>query len=329
MMRRLILVLGVMAIAGLMAGTAHAQFQFGMNYFVFENTENGNEDGSGPGFQPGGWNATTSGAIWISTGGATPVLNTQDLNFELDYRSTPTSPWIDLTGAYLLSNGVAVGDVTEWGTPGYWYDVSTTSTSPYYMTDNGTFYLPGTGPTTDYPDGRPTQEGMQFNLYAWTGDYNSYGAAAGGGAEVGVTGAFQVGTTFYWIMPMCSAFTNMPSLGLTIPGDANYDGKVDINDLTVVLAHYNQSGLGLGPGRVHRQRHGGHQRPDHRAGPLQPERWGAGWPSGSRAGARCAGPTHAGADRAAGLDRASGADRRAPIVGRASSPPGEVGPAAK
>ena len=47
---------------------------------------------------------------------------------------------------------------------------------------------------------------------------------------------------------MCSAFTNMPSLVLTIPGDANYDGKVDINDLTVVLAHYNQSGMGWAQG---------------------------------------------------------------------------------
>ena len=42
---------------------------------------------------------------------------------------------------------------------------------------------------------------------------------------------------------MDSAFTDMPSLVLTMPGDANYDGKVDINDLTVVLAHYNQSGV--------------------------------------------------------------------------------------
>ncbi len=38
------------------------------------------------------------------------------------------------------------------------------------------------------------------------------------------------------------AFINMPSMVLTMPGDANYDGKVDINDLTIVLAHYNQSG---------------------------------------------------------------------------------------
>ena len=42
---------------------------------------------------------------------------------------------------------------------------------------------------------------------------------------------------------MDTPFTNMPSLVLTVPGDANYDGKVDINDLTIVLAHYNKSGL--------------------------------------------------------------------------------------
>jgi hypothetical protein len=27
------------------------------------------------------------------------------------------------------------------------------------------------------------------------------------------------------------------------PGDANGDGKVDINDLTIVLAHYDQTGM--------------------------------------------------------------------------------------
>jgi hypothetical protein len=36
------------------------------------------------------------------------------------------------------------------------------------------------------------------------------------------------------------------SLGVTVtkyPGDANGDGRVDINDLTIVLAHYNQTGM--------------------------------------------------------------------------------------
>ena len=259
-MRRLISLLGVMAMVGLMSGTASAQFEYGMNYFQFDNWDNGNGDGSGPAFQPGGWNATTDGGIWISTGGSTPVLNTQDLNFQLNYRSTPTSPWIAITGAYLLSNGVAKLDVTvgSGGYPGYWmgcddatgWGNDNVNPSPYRMVSNGNgiYYLPGTL-NSSYPDGEPTQVGMQFNLYAWTGDYSSYAAAAGAGAEVGVTGAFQVGETAYWIMPIPqTTFSNMPSLVLTTPGDANYDGRVDINDLTIVLAHYNQSRLGWAQG---------------------------------------------------------------------------------
>ena len=165
MMRRLISAFGVMAIAGLMSGTADAQFKYGMNYFTFENTDNGNGDGSGPAFQPGGWNATTSGAIWISKGGATPVLNTQDLNFELDYRSTPTSPWVNLTGACLLSNGVAVGDVDRVGFyPGYWYDVSATSNLTLPTTGLSGQFLPAGNPEPELPRRRadPSRDAVQF-----------------------------------------------------------------------------------------------------------------------------------------------------------------------
>ena len=37
----------------------------------------------------------------------------------------------------------------------------------------------------------------------------------------------------------------MPAVVLrtSLSGDANLDGKVDINDLTIVLAHYNQTGM--------------------------------------------------------------------------------------
>jgi uncharacterized membrane protein len=41
-----------------------------------------------------------------------------------------------------------------------------------------------------------------------------------------------------------SSFLLQPAL----PGDANLDGKVDINDLTIVLAHYNQVGTTWGQG---------------------------------------------------------------------------------
>ena len=34
----------------------------------------------------------------------------------------------------------------------------------------------------------------------------------------------------------------------TLPGDANGDGKVDINDLTIVLSHYGQTGMSWGQG---------------------------------------------------------------------------------
>ena len=35
-----------------------------------------------------------------------------------------------------------------------------------------------------------------------------------------------------------------------IPGDANADGRVDINDLTIVLAHFGQSSVAGGPGKM-------------------------------------------------------------------------------
>ena len=54
-----------------------------------------------------------------------------------------------------------------------------------------------------------------------------------------------------------------------LPGDANGDGKVDINDLTIVLADFGRSGDDVGPRRLHRRRHGGHQRFDHRVEQLR------------------------------------------------------------
>ena len=171
-MRRIISVLAVVAIAGLMSGTASAQFQYGMNYFELSNWDNGEGSGVGPAWVlPTGPTATTDGAIWISTGGTTPVLNTQDLNFELDFRLTPTSAWTVITNTCLLSTGVAYGDVNIMGTtayPGYWLgDDNATGwgnthldPSPY-AEGLGQYYLPGTL-DPDYPDGRPTPDGWQF-----------------------------------------------------------------------------------------------------------------------------------------------------------------------
>jgi hypothetical protein len=60
------------------------------------------------------------------------------------------------------------------------------------------------------------------------------------------TGAFTI-TSDGIIGLGCWNVSNLYTTGnvtLTIlDGDANLDGKVDINDLTVVLAHYNQTGM--------------------------------------------------------------------------------------
>ena len=227
---------------------------------------------------------TTNGALWIATGGGPPVLNTQDLNFELDYRATPTSAWITVTNTYLLSNGVAQYEcsIDYYAYPGEFEGVDNTfGFRPTMRRLTGT-YTPVRPSTTCREPGRqqttrtaePTQEGMGFDLYAWTGNFNTFAAATAGDAQVAVSGPFQVGTTSYSIYFWDTAFSYMPSMVLTPPpGDANYDGKVDINDLTIVLAHYGQTDMTWKPGRLQQRRQGGHQRPDHRPGPLPPERW--------------------------------------------------------
>ena len=53
----------------------------------------------------------------------------------------------------------------------------------------------------------------------------------GGGLPGGGDDQQNVGTTW---------FLNNVRINEIMPGDANVDGKVDINDLTIVLAHYNQ-----------------------------------------------------------------------------------------
>ena len=227
-MRRLMTVLGAMAVVGLTLGTACADlvgFQLGMNEFNLDNT-NYPTGNNGAAFQAGGWTATTEGALWIKTGSGSPVLNTQDLNFELDYRATPTSAWITITNTYLLSNGVAEYDCSYdyYSYPGQFEGVDNTFGVPadhaspyrYLYAGSAEYVLPGTGPTGQYPDGQPTQPGMQFDLYAWTGTFNSYAAAVAGGADAAVSGPFQVGPTSFGINPGDDAFYNMPSMVLQV-----------------------------------------------------------------------------------------------------------------
>ena len=52
------------------------------------------------------------------------------------------------------------------------------------------------------------------------------------------------------------------SLAQAVPGDANLDGKVDVNDLTIVLSTSARQRDELGHGRLQRRRQSRRQRPD-------------------------------------------------------------------
>ena len=261
-MRRWMTVFAAAALVGLISATASADvvYQMGMNSFYLGNDDYSIDPAVNPAFAPGGWTATTQGALWIDKGSG-PVINTQDLNIRLDYRSTPTSPWITVTGAYLIGDGtinnVGYADCNWLAYPGQFggcdgaLGIPGDDTSPYRHpapggANMGEYVLPGTGPTDENPYGVPTQAGMQFNLYlGGPATLAPFLPPSPVSAQVATSGAFQVGTTSYWIMPQDTAFSNMPSMLLkkSLVGDANFDGKVDINDLSKVLTNYDKTGM--------------------------------------------------------------------------------------
>ena len=191
----------------------------------------------------------------------TPVLDTQDLNFQLDYRSTPTSPWITLTGAYLLSNGVAYGRrqlrrQPRRVYPGYWMGEDGATRTGETRTPTArrrTGSRPRAPESTTCPGpsrreallwARPPSRGCSSTV-CLDRRLQQLRRRRRRGAEVAISGAFQVGGTAYddtMTIPQ-TAFLDMPSMVLkpTIPGDANLDGKVDVNDLTIVLTNFGQT----------------------------------------------------------------------------------------
>jgi hypothetical protein len=189
--------------------------------------------------------------------GSGPVLYGQsgsgspqtDFNMQLNAYA-PVNPdgsggnaW-ETVGTWLLSDGTAKGDFTTWN----------------YPSDN--YCYPGMF-TPQHPNlpNIPNTPGQQWfgdynmELYFWTGNYNTYAAAKAAavahtpGVYAADSGVFDQEVEGPPGVPM--DLTNVPATILTqnpvtlIPGDANGDGKVDINDLTIVLAHYNQT---LAPG---------------------------------------------------------------------------------
>ena len=246
-MRQRTAVLGVMAIVIFAAGRArHNRIPCRMikatRSFVASNQMNAF---SSLPAQQANWkspSATTRGAIWINTGSG-PVMATAAVNLELwvnDYDNQwgpggagtgGADGWL-LEQRLLLSDGGAATDMPQANGPGIFSGASELGVPGTYWQDL---------------DGDEQDTRFQFHLYSWTGAETTYAAAmAAGECTADAVWTQNVGTSYVTSlgqMPPASPDLNNPAMVLeSLPGDANRDGKVDINDLTIVLTNFGLSG---------------------------------------------------------------------------------------
>jgi hypothetical protein len=185
--------------------------------------------------------ATTNGLWWVNTGSGPTLLNF-DVNAELLGGLTQSN----IVLLYAGSNPAIflVSDRSGWGGYG---DIANNGDGLFCPGASYGYLIPGTA--------QDSSETAWFEVKAWTGDYPTYEAAyaaSGAGQAVYVADViFQNPTGPVYQVPTQS-MTNSPAIVLDrgLAGDANIDGKVDINDLTRVLTNYNQTtvanGWGLG-----------------------------------------------------------------------------------
>ena len=254
---RLTAVLGILAIVALTASPAPAQSYFlpyhaGDSGFITYNLFNSPLENPPPA-QLTNWAnpyATMRGAMWINSGSGPALMpGGSSLNMELwvnDYDNEWGSGGDGTGGAdgwlleqrVLVSDGGANKDILG-GDPGC------------FDAGGSELGVPGTYWADAWTDGDQMDTRFQFHLYAWTGTETSYAAALVAGdstadaiwtqnVAVPCDGALGQGP------PAIPPGLNNPAMILeNLPGDANRDGKVDINDLTVVLANYNTPGSSL------------------------------------------------------------------------------------
>ena len=211
-MRRVLTILSAATIVAFAVGAAQAtdtaywdSAPNGTAYFVFSNQDNGSLYVNGYGGSPNydSYTATSGGAMWLKTGTPPPVLLSEDVNMELDWRPNSSSSWTMITTLLTTPpTGYSVGSAygscwgdSFWGgyAPGTFGDLSDNGEGipapvSNYEESSGSYCLPGSvGLNFNL---------FQFELYAWTGSYSDYptarAASAAGtpGIYVGDSGLF-------------------------------------------------------------------------------------------------------------------------------------------
>jgi hypothetical protein len=262
-MRRATILSGVAAMVVLAAGAARAQ-SYTLPYFrVLTGTTGGDAsfinydlfnsalENPSNSTQFANWEnpyAAVRGAIWMNTGsGPALVPGGSSLNMELwinDYDNEWGSGGDGTGGAdgwlleqrVLISDGGANGNI-EAGNSGC-------------FSCGAQLGVPGTYWQDYWTQGAELDTRFQFHLYAWTGTETTYAAAlAAGDCTADAIWTQNVGNAYcddWQGPPPIPPGLNNPAMILEdFPGDANRDGKVDINDLTIVLSNYGLSGSPL------------------------------------------------------------------------------------
>ena len=252
-MRRVMTLLGVMAIVVLAAGAAQAW------YLPFDS-----EGVPGSGFDAAFYASTTmnspwtnsdpsstyDGAIWINSGSG-PVMLTTAVNADL---------WVDDYDASWGSGGNGTGGANGWVEEVRLLNSDGSASGDFAADLPGTFNntIPEQGVPGTYwqaydnrgskSKGYGSDTVFQFQLYLWTGTETTYAAALAAGEYTADASWSQtvMAAQYGAIPPMPPGDIDNPAMILeNLPGDANGDGRVDINDLTIVLAHYGLSGSPL------------------------------------------------------------------------------------
>jgi hypothetical protein len=175
-MGRVLTTLSVVTIVFLGAAVAQADY---LAYTNLNNLQNATDDDV-----PGSPTATTGGQLWLDTGSGPVRIGDQDINMEflggttpgslttLVLRSDETTP-----ARFLLSDHTADGDIIIKdyypAYPGYWGIFS----DPI----GNAWSIPGVSAGGNY----------YVKIEAWTGNFDSYAAAAAGGAYVGESTPFH------------------------------------------------------------------------------------------------------------------------------------------